>query len=150
MIQKIAIYGAGAIGGWMGVRLAASGCDVSVVARGDTLAAVRAHGLRLREGEAERPFPHAVRAVEQVGVRDAPGGEGAAQRGRGAGLGEDVEEGHGTGRGRGSQDSEPIGGGRCGRFSPFSQGMGCVVQGEGRTLDVLVGEVAQLVRAVES
>ena len=71
MIQKIAIYGAGAIGGWMGVRLAASGCDVSVVARGDTLAAVRAHGLRLREGEAERA--QAVTASDNtaaLGVQD--------------------------------------------------------------------------------
>ena len=71
MIQEIAIYGAGAIGGWMGVRLAASGCDVSVVARGDTLAAVRAHGLRLREGEAERA--QAVTASDNtaaLGVQD--------------------------------------------------------------------------------
>ena len=88
MIQKIAIYGAGAIGGWMGVRLAASGCDVSVVARGDTLAAVRAHGLRLREGEAERA--QAVTASDNtaaLGVQDlvivsvkAPGMADVARR----------------------------------------------------------------------
>ena len=51
MIQKIAIYGAGAIGGWMGVRLAASGCDASVVARGDTLAALQRNGLQLQRAD---------------------------------------------------------------------------------------------------
>lgn len=49
--MKVCIYGAGAIGGFIGARLAASGvAEVSVVARGDTLAALRAHGLRLRQG----------------------------------------------------------------------------------------------------
>jgi 2-dehydropantoate 2-reductase len=49
--MKICIYGAGAIGGFIGARLAASGAaQISVVARGDTLAALRAHGLRLRQG----------------------------------------------------------------------------------------------------
>jgi 2-dehydropantoate 2-reductase len=50
--MKVCIYGAGAIGGWMGVKLALSGCDVSVVARGATLQAVRGDGLRLREKDA--------------------------------------------------------------------------------------------------
>jgi 2-dehydropantoate 2-reductase len=49
--MKICIYGAGAIGGWMGVKLARAGCDVSVVARGATLAALREHGLRLQLGD---------------------------------------------------------------------------------------------------
>ena len=49
--MKVCIYGAGAIGGFIAARLAASGaCQVSVVARGDTLAALRTHGLRLRQG----------------------------------------------------------------------------------------------------
>ncbi|ASW01088.1 2-dehydropantoate 2-reductase [Paraburkholderia aromaticivorans] len=48
--MKVAIYGAGAIGGWMGVKLAQAGHAVSVVARGETLAALREHGLRLIEG----------------------------------------------------------------------------------------------------
>ncbi len=48
--MKVCIYGAGAIGGWMGHKLAASGCDVSVVARGATLTALQLHGLRLNEG----------------------------------------------------------------------------------------------------
>ena len=49
-MQKVAIYGAGAIGGWIGARLAAAGACVSVVARGATLTALQQHGLRLREG----------------------------------------------------------------------------------------------------
>ena len=47
--MKVCIYGAGAIGGLIGARLAAHGhCDVSVVARGATLKAIGEHGLRLR------------------------------------------------------------------------------------------------------
>jgi 2-dehydropantoate 2-reductase len=44
---KVCIYGAGAIGGWIGVKLARAGCEVSVVARGATLQALQLHGLRL-------------------------------------------------------------------------------------------------------
>jgi len=48
--MKVCIYGAGAIGGWIGSALARAGCCVSVVARGATLGALQLHGLRLREG----------------------------------------------------------------------------------------------------
>jgi 2-dehydropantoate 2-reductase len=48
--MKVCIYGAGAIGGWIGVRLAQAGCDVSVVARGATLEALNRNGLRLNVG----------------------------------------------------------------------------------------------------
>jgi 2-dehydropantoate 2-reductase len=47
--MKVCIYGAGAIGGWLGVRLARAGCAVSVVARGATLEAVTSQGLRLQD-----------------------------------------------------------------------------------------------------
>ena len=47
--MKVCIYGAGAIGGWIGSRLAQAGCHVSVVARGATLAALQQHGLRLNQ-----------------------------------------------------------------------------------------------------
>ncbi len=43
------IVGAGAIGGLLGVRLALAGRQVSVLARGDNLAAIRADGLKLIE-----------------------------------------------------------------------------------------------------
>jgi 2-dehydropantoate 2-reductase len=49
--MKVTIFGAGAIGGWIGVRLAQAGASVSVVARGDTLAAIRSEGLRLQSGD---------------------------------------------------------------------------------------------------
>ena len=39
--NKIAIYGAGAIGGWIGVKLSQVGCQISVVARGATLQALQ-------------------------------------------------------------------------------------------------------------
>lgn len=47
--MKICIYGAGAIGGWIGSGLARAGCSVSVVARGATLDALLQHGLRLND-----------------------------------------------------------------------------------------------------
>ena len=49
--MKVCIYGAGAIGGYVGGKLAAIGCDVSAVARDRTLAALRQHGLRIREAD---------------------------------------------------------------------------------------------------
>jgi 2-dehydropantoate 2-reductase len=49
--MKVCVYGAGAIGGLIGSRLAAAGaCTVSAVARGRTLDSLREHGWRLREG----------------------------------------------------------------------------------------------------
>ncbi len=52
--MKICIYGAGAIGGYVGAQMALSGADVSLVARGPHLKAMRENGLRLRIGEEER------------------------------------------------------------------------------------------------
>ncbi len=62
MFKQVCIYGAGAIGGWIGAKLAAVGCEVSVVARGATLDALRADGLRLCEGDRESAHP--VRASD--------------------------------------------------------------------------------------
>ena len=55
--MKLCIYGAGAIGGLMAGWLARSGHDVSVVARGTQLAAIRRSGLRVRSEGAEQSFP---------------------------------------------------------------------------------------------
>lgn len=49
--MKVCIYGAGAIGGWLGVALAHAGHTVSMVARGDTLRALQADGLRMRRAD---------------------------------------------------------------------------------------------------
>jgi 2-dehydropantoate 2-reductase len=47
---KICVYGAGAGGGHIAVKLAAASHEVSVVARGAHLAAIQKHGLQLRSG----------------------------------------------------------------------------------------------------
>lgn len=63
--MRVCVLGAGAIGGWMGVKLAQAGHAVSVLARGATLAAIRAEGLRLIEaGET---------AAVKVAASDKPG-----------------------------------------------------------------------------
>ena len=51
--MKICIFGAGAIGGYMGAKLALVGADVSLVARGSHLKAMRENGLRLIEESRE-------------------------------------------------------------------------------------------------
>ncbi|CAB3668678.1 hypothetical protein LMG22037_01840 [Paraburkholderia phenoliruptrix] len=69
--MKAAIYGAGAIGGWIGVKLAQAGHEVGVVARGPTLAALREEGLRLIDGGTTHAAN--VRAAEnpaELGVQD--------------------------------------------------------------------------------
>ena len=47
--MKICIFGAGAIGGFVGAKLAASGAEVSMVARGAHLSEMRKNGLTLLE-----------------------------------------------------------------------------------------------------
>ncbi len=45
--MRVAVYGAGAVGGYFGGRLAQAGVDVTFIARGEHLAAIRAKGLRI-------------------------------------------------------------------------------------------------------
>jgi 2-dehydropantoate 2-reductase len=68
---RIAIYGAGAIGGLLGARLAVAGADVGLIARGPHLTAIREKGLELREGE-ERTVtrPRATADPAALGVQD--------------------------------------------------------------------------------
>ena len=47
MSLNIAIVGAGAIGGYLGVKLALSGCKVTFIARGENLKAIQARGMTL-------------------------------------------------------------------------------------------------------
>lgn len=69
--MKICIYGAGAIGGWLGHGLARAGCDVSVVARGSTLLALQQHGLRLNHAGVITAQPvRASASPEALGVQD--------------------------------------------------------------------------------
>jgi len=48
--MRIAVFGLGAVGGYIAARLAAAGHQVAAVARGSTLEAIREHGLRLKVG----------------------------------------------------------------------------------------------------
>src|ERR1041384_397865 len=54
--MKICVYGAGAVGGLMAAWLSRAGHDVSVVARGAQLEAIRRSGLRVRSGGQETAF----------------------------------------------------------------------------------------------
>src|SRR5262245_18130603 len=63
--MKICVVGAGAIGGFIGTRLALTGAhEVSALARGATLAALHEHGWRLRQGGVLRTAP--ARAAERA------------------------------------------------------------------------------------
>ncbi len=69
--HKIAIVGAGAIGGWMGVHLARAGAQLSVLARGDTLAALQKNGLQLHQGGQLHTVPvTASNDAAALGVQD--------------------------------------------------------------------------------
>jgi 2-dehydropantoate 2-reductase len=69
---RVAVVGAGAIGGFVGARLALAGHEVSVFARGATLAALREHGLRLEQGGVRTPAPLAAASDEaaRLGAQD--------------------------------------------------------------------------------
>ena len=69
--MRICVFGAGAIGGYMGVKLAEAGADVSLVARGPHLAAMKSNGLRLIEETSETTVsPVASDDPEELGVQD--------------------------------------------------------------------------------
>ncbi|MES2944404.1 MAG: 2-dehydropantoate 2-reductase [Pseudomonadota bacterium] len=69
--MKVCIFGAGAIGGWIGAGLARAGCQVSVVARGATLEALLAHGLRLNQaGQITSQAVRASASPAELGVQD--------------------------------------------------------------------------------
>ncbi len=69
--MKVCIFGAGAIGGYMGVKLAKAGADVSLVARGPHLAAMQDKGLTLiEEGETTTVPVTASDDPAALGVQD--------------------------------------------------------------------------------
>ena len=69
--MKVCIYGAGAIGGWLGVHLARQGCTLSAVARGATLEALQQVGLELRQGDQEMVVSLKARAdAAELGEQD--------------------------------------------------------------------------------
>lgn len=71
-MHKVCIIGAGAIGGFIGTRLALAGqVQVSAVARGATLAALRRHGWRLQGAAGLQQVPvHSAGAAAELGVQD--------------------------------------------------------------------------------
>lgn len=69
--MKVCIYGAGAIGGYLGVQFARAGADVSLVARGAHLQAMRDNGLKLLIGDEERVVhPTATDNPAELGEQD--------------------------------------------------------------------------------
>ncbi|MCO8145662.1 2-dehydropantoate 2-reductase [Rhodovulum tesquicola] len=71
--MKICVFGAGAIGGYMGAKLAQAGAEVSLVARGPHLAAMKDRGLRLIEEETGTDVTVPVNASDNaadLGVQD--------------------------------------------------------------------------------
>jgi len=60
------IGGGGAIGGYLAVMLARAGNEVTVVARGATLTAIRERGLALIMDDQPEPLVAEVKAVEKI------------------------------------------------------------------------------------
>ena len=63
-MTRIAVFGAGAIGGYLGALLADTAAEVTLIARGPHLAAIRAHGLALVSG--------GKRVVRRIAATDDP------------------------------------------------------------------------------
>ena len=61
--MRIAVMGAGAVGGYLGALLARAGHEVSLIARGQHLQAIRDSGLQVRSEQGE--FTAQVRATDQ-------------------------------------------------------------------------------------
>jgi 2-dehydropantoate 2-reductase len=71
---KIAIVGAGAIGGYLGAKLSKAGEDVTFIARNQNLAAIQRNGFRLilEDGSEEHaPGVRAVQRMADAGPQDA-------------------------------------------------------------------------------
>lgn len=64
--MRIAIMGSGGVGGYFGARLAQAGHDVTFIARGRHLAAIREHGLRVKSGVGDLHLRE-VRATHDAG-----------------------------------------------------------------------------------
>ena len=70
-MNKICIYGAGAVGGFIGALLAQNGCELSAIARGATLDALKRNGLRLEsEGRIYTAAVNATDNPRELGPQD--------------------------------------------------------------------------------
>jgi 2-dehydropantoate 2-reductase len=69
--MRVCVFGAGAIGGLIGARLAQAGSDVTLIARGAHLAAMKRSGLRILSGGDEAVVhPRCTDDPEEVGAQD--------------------------------------------------------------------------------
>ena len=71
--MKICVVGAGSIGGLLGVKLALAGHEVTLIARGANLAAIRANGMKLIMHDGQELVASNVKSTDQIreaGVQD--------------------------------------------------------------------------------
>lgn len=66
--MRIAVMGAGAVGGYFGARLQAAGADVAFLARGRHLAAIRQDGLRIESASGELQLTDIVATDDPAAV----------------------------------------------------------------------------------
>jgi 2-dehydropantoate 2-reductase len=65
-MMKVCIVGAGAIGGYLGVKLALAGAEVSLIARGAHLQAIQTQGLKLVMGDGSHTVIHPTLATDDI------------------------------------------------------------------------------------
>ena len=97
--MKIAIIGAGAIGGYVGVKLALAGEDVTFIVRGANLDAIRQNGMKLIMHDGSEQVARNVTATDdydEAGPQDMVilAHEGASGRGGRARRAQAVRPGH--------------------------------------------------------
>jgi 2-dehydropantoate 2-reductase len=69
--MRICVYGAGAIGAWLGAELSRAGNDVTLVARGPHLAAMQKNGVRVITSDGEHvAHPRCVEDPAEAGTQD--------------------------------------------------------------------------------
>lgn len=70
-MTKICIYGAGAIGGFLGAKLTSTDAEVSLIARGEHLEAMQNHGIKvLDHGDEFTAHPYCTDAPSKLGIQD--------------------------------------------------------------------------------
>src|SRR5947209_16826738 len=69
--STVCVFGAGAVGGYLGAQLAMSGTDVTLIARGPHLRAIREHGLQLiKDGVRQHARVKATDCPAEVALPD--------------------------------------------------------------------------------
>jgi 2-dehydropantoate 2-reductase len=70
---KVAVMGAGAVGAYFGALLHRGGVDVTLIARGQHLEAIKARGLHIKSYQGEFSVPaKAVGDPKEIGPADLP------------------------------------------------------------------------------